>query len=164
MLQQSAIENRRHRIAFIEALSSDSGPRRELKKDLQYLGEDYASLISIAANMASHYKWIPYPFITNRLRKIADDLRSNAELVRVKIVELGGVPPQVSLQTREDVDFRGNVRRLVSDMEEHASRSEAFVHQKNNMTDRDVIRLVDFLASEMQRRNEELLDIVMRLS
>jgi hypothetical protein len=164
MLQQMTAERRHHNLSFLDSLSAGVSDKKEGRKILNYLSEDYAAAIRIAGNLSSHAKWIPYPFLVNRLKKIADEMRAQAEIIRVKVAELGGAVPQANVDIREDVEFRQNVRRLVKDMEEHAAMSEAFIHQRNNIRDEGVIKLIDSISLEMQKQKEELLDIVMRLS
>ena len=164
MLQQTAVERKHDRLAFFDGLSAGQIDKKEQQKVLNYLSEDYTTFLKIAANLSSHSRWIPYPFLANRLKKIADEMRSQAEAFRTKLVHLGGVVPQLSTDAREEVEFRQNVRRLVGDMEEHAARSEALVHQKNNIRDNDVSKLMEAVLFEMQKQKNELLDIVMRLS
>ncbi len=164
MLQKTAAGKSHQRLSILDHLSAGFPQKRELEKDLDYLKSDYSALLETAANLSSHSRWIPYHFLIDRLKKIADEVRSQAELVRMKIVELGGNVPQVNIDTREEVEFRQNVRRLVGDMEEHAAVSEALVHQKNNINDPGILQLVVVIASRMQGQRDELMDTVMRLS
>ncbi len=164
MLQQIAVDRRNSRLAFLDRLSVGAMQRREHEKIVEYLSDDYSASLRIAANLSSHAKWIPYPFLSNRLKGIADEMRTQAEMIRAKLVELGGHVPQLDIEGREDVDFRQNVRRLVKDMEEYMSRSEILVHQKNSITDAGVLILLDAIAAGMQKEKEEMLNIVMRLS
>ncbi len=157
-------EKSHHRLAFLESLSVSHSDKREHEKILNILSDDYSAFMRLAANLSSHSKWIPYPFLLNRLKNIADEVRGQAELIRGAIVRLGGPIPQVTSETRDDVDFRQNIKRLVGDMEAHASRSELLVHQKNSIRDAAVAALLGSVASDMQNQREELLDIVMRLS
>ena len=164
MAQQTVTDRPHGRLSFLDSFTAGYSGRREQEKDVKYLEEDYSAALRLAANLSSHAKWIPYPFLVNRLRKVADDVRAQGELMRARIVELGGIVPQVNIDSREDVEFRENVRRLVQDMEEHAARSEALVHQRNNIRDAGVLKLIGTIASEMQKQRDELMDIVMRLS
>lgn len=164
MLQQTAAEKSHHGRTFLEGLSAGQTDRREHQKVLNYMSEDYSTAMRVAANLSSHGKWIPYPFLTNRLKAMADEVREQAEVFRVGLVRLGGTVPQVTADDREDVDFRQNVKRLVHDMEEHGSLSEILIHQKNDIRDQSVIKLLESVISVMQREKDELLDIVMRLS
>lgn len=164
MLQQTAAEKSHSKLAFLDGLTAGHIDKKEREKILDYLSDDYTSFLRIAANLSSHSRWIPYPFLANRLKQIADDMRSQAEALRAKLVHLGGTVPQLSTDSREEVEFRQNVKRLVGDMEDHAARSEMIVHQKNNIRDNDVAALIEAIAANMQKQKNELLDIVMRLS
>ena len=121
MLQQTTVEKAEKRFGFLDNLFEDSNGKGELKKDTDFLSDDYAAAIRIAANLSSNAKWIPYPFLQNRIRKIADEMRTQSELFRSKISELGGQLPQVAVDNRDLLEFRQNVKRLVKDMEEHAA-------------------------------------------
>lgn len=164
MLQQTAAENKTRKSGLLSSLSTGHVETKEKKKIIGYLTEDYIAAFNIAANLSSHGKWIPYPFLADRLKKISDELRVQGELFRAKLTLLGGTVPQLATENREDGDFRQNVRRLVKDMEDHASRSETLIHQRNNIRDESVVALIDTIVSEMQKQKDELLDIVMRLS
>ncbi len=164
MLQQTATEKSHRKFSFLDGISAGYAGRREHEKDVKYLEDDYSAALRLAANLSSHAKWIPYPFLVNRLRKVADEVRAQAEVMRTKIVELGGSVPQVNIDSREDVEFKDNVKRLVKDMEQHATMSETLVHQRNNIRDAGVLKLIGTIASEMQSQRDELMDIVMRLS
>ncbi len=136
----------------------------ELNKDIEFLTEDYVSMSRIAANLSSHTKWIPYSFLQNRIRKLADEVRTQSEALRSKISELGGRVPQVPVENREILEFKQNIKRLVRDMEDHANQSEVFVHHKNKIRDESIVKLIDMIIKQMQLQKNELMDIVMRLS
>jgi hypothetical protein len=161
MLQQTAAEKHHSRLSFLDGFSAG---RKEHEANINYLKEDYSAAIRLAANLHSHAKWIPYPFLVNRLKNVAEEVRAQAEVIRQKIVELGGNLPQVAIHDLEDAEFRQNVKRLVKDMEEYAALTEVLVHQKNNVHDEAVLKILGTVAANMQRQKDELMDIVMRLS
>lgn len=164
MLQQTTVEKTGRRVNFFNSLFQDSTEKRELNRDIKFLSGDYAALVKIAANLSSHVKWIPYPFLLNRIKKIAEEIRALGEVLRAKINELGGQVPQVASENHEVQESRQNVKRLVKDMEEHSARCEILVHQKNSVRDANVMKVIDAIVLDMQRQKDELLDIVMRLS
>ncbi|MCL4539882.1 MAG: hypothetical protein M1378_09870 [Bacteroidetes bacterium] len=164
MLQQTTVSKGAKRFGWLDGVFHDTSEKKEIACDIAFLCDDYAAAVRIAANLSSHSRWIPYPFLSTRLKKIAEEMRAQAEALRIKIAELDGQLPQVSMENRDLMEFRQNVKRLVGDMEEHASRTEIMMHQRNQIKDPDVIRLIDALVLDMQRQKEELLDIVMRLS
>ena len=164
MLQQTAAAKTDRRLGWFDGLFADTSEKKEIERDLSFLADDYTAFVRIGSNLSSHSRWVPYPFLTNRLRKVADELRTQAELVRAKIAALGGQVPQVSIENRELLEFRQNVRRLVKDMEEHASRTEILVHQRNQIRNPDIIKFMDSLISITRGQKNELLDITMRLS
>ncbi len=178
MVQQTSIQ--KTRLKFIDDLFGDQTDRREIKKDIDFLIKDYTGFIGLAASLSSHSKWIPYPFLIDRIKKVADELRSFADLLRGKILDLGGqIPPGAmrsaggrdevvnpqELQSRTDNYLsRENVGHLVKDMEEHSSRWEILQHQKNLIKDKSVAKLINVIIIDMQRQKGDLIDIVMRLS
>ncbi len=164
MLQQTTVHKNLRRFGLLNTFFQDSTEKRELNKDIKFLSDDYTALVKIAANLSSHVKWIPYPFLLNRIKKIAEEIRALGEILRAKISELGGQVPQVTTENRDVREFRQNVKRLVEDMEEHAALCETLTHQKNLIRDAGVIRVIDSVTLDMQRQKDELLDIVMRLS
>ncbi|MCL5266804.1 MAG: hypothetical protein M1469_01725 [Bacteroidetes bacterium] len=164
MLQHTTVSKADKRFGWFDGLFGDTSEKKEIARDIDLLCNDYAAAVRIAANLSSHSKWIPYPFLSNRLKGIAEEIRSQAEALRAKIAELNGQLPPVSVENRDVLGFRQNVKRLVHDMEEHASRTEILMHQRNRMENPDIIRLIDALILDMQRQKEELLNIVMRLS
>jgi len=164
MLQQPKLEKKENRTGSLGRLTFRSVESREAEKDLEYLAEDYEAMSRIAANLSSHARWIPYPFLRDRIRSLAEEVRALSELIRANILGLGGKVPQVALENRDVLEFRQNVMRLVRDMEEHSNQSEIFVHQKNKIENKDVVKMIGHIILRMQVQKEELMDIVMRLS
>ena len=164
MLQQPKLEKKENRTGILGRLTFRSVESREAEKDLEYLAEDYEAMSRIAANLSSHARWIPYPFLRDRIRSLAEEVRALSELIRANILGLGGKVPQVALENRDVLEFRQNVMRLVRDMEEHSNQSEIFVHQKNKIENKDVVKMIGHIILRMQVQKEELMDIVMRLS
>jgi hypothetical protein len=179
MVQATTIQKTGRRFGFLNGIFGSQRDGAELRKDIEFLVQDYTAFTNLAANLVSHSRWIPYPFIIEHTRKIADELRNLADILRMKINELGGEIPSdasKSSTTHNDSDGRGsqnqkghdslrqNIKRLVADMEEHSSRYEALHHQRNLITDVGVSKLIKQMIVEMQRQKDELIDIVMRIS
>ena len=160
-----------NRSKFFTRIFGNSAANGELKRSIEFLAEDYAAANKIAANLSSHSKWIPYPFLVDHLKKISDEMRGHAEIFRAKIIELGGQVPQSGLESRLEMgknrsgdDLHQNVKRLVMDMEEHSARCETLMHQKNIVHDAGGEKLLNAVIVDMQRQKDELMDIVMRIS
>ncbi len=164
MLQQTTVSKTGKRFSWFDGLFEDTSDTKELMLALGFLGDDHAAAVRLAANLSSHSRWIPYPFLSNRLKAVAEELRGQAEAFRAKIAELNGQPPQVSVENRDLQGFRQNVKRMVGDMEEHTSRLEIMMHQRNRLRNHDLLVFFDAIILDMHRQKEELLDIVMRLS
>ena len=164
MLQQTTSEKKEKRSGILGRLMMGQSENRETTRDLEYLSEDYEAMSRIAANLSSHSRRIPYPFLQNRIKTLAEEVRALSEMIRSKIMSLGGKLPQVAVENRDVLEFRQNIKRLVRDMEEHSSQSETFVHQKNKIENQDVIKMISEIVLRMQVQKDELMDIVMRLS
>jgi hypothetical protein len=171
MVQQTSIQKNDNRVRFFKRIFKDSTINGELKRNTEFLVEDYTAANKIAANLSSSSKWIPYPFLVDHIKKIADEMRVQGEIFREKIIELGGQVPQVNLESREasernhsGEEVRQNIRRLIMDMEEHSTRCDTLMHQKNMIADAGVVNLLNAVIVDMQRQKDELIDIVMRIS
>ncbi|HUI29941.1 MAG TPA: hypothetical protein VLX91_06970 [Candidatus Acidoferrales bacterium] len=175
MVQESSVRKAGRGFGFLESLFEDAN-RSESKKDLEFLRKDYVDLIALSASLSSHSKWIPYLFLIERIKKTADELRGISELLRGKILELGGQVPtdasgmlsphDNSLNDGSAANYlsRQNVKRLVKDMEVHSSCCEALQRQRNLIRDGGVARLLTVVIADMQRQKAELLDVVMKIS
>jgi hypothetical protein len=172
--QQTNAQKEKGFFKVFEGIIGDSVGAKELKKVIKFLSEDYVSSIRIAGNLSSHSKWIPYPFLAESLKKIADELREHAEIFRAKVMQLGGEVPRLNSGGPQDLpsnhtDYMGNgfrqsLKRLVTDMEEHSSMCESLIHQKNVITDADTVKILDKIILDMQRQKDELLNVIMRIS
>jgi hypothetical protein len=188
MVQQTAVRKAGRRLKFLDTLLVNQGDGGDLKRDIDFLIKDHTMFTELAADLSSHSKWIPYPFLIERLKKIADELRGFAEILRGKIIESGG---QISQESSRLVDghgesaghgsserysshklefssghelFRQNVGLLVRDMEDHSSSCDVLQHQRNQIKDSAIAKLINLIIVDMQRQRNELIDIVMRIS
>ncbi len=165
MAIQTLVEKEKGSHGFIaDHFGNRNLPDKDLKAAIGYLCDDYAAAIRIASNLGSHSRWIPYPFLSNRLKKIAEEVRNQVELFRAEIVSLGAQPPQVEVREREILAFRENIKRLVHDVDDHETLAEQLVHQRNKTTLQEVVDLLAAVVLDMERQKDELTDIVMRLS
>jgi len=187
MVHRSTVKNNDGRLGFLKRIFSEPILDGGFERRIQSLAEDFVAANKIAASLTYHSKWIPYPFLVEHIKKISDEMSGQAEIFREKIIELGGQIPtaigrHVSSRTdsgnrgshefnqdghgdhRSDVPHVENVKRLVMDMEEHAARCEALMHQRNLTDDPAIEKLLSAVIVDMQRQKEELTDIVMRIS
>ncbi len=158
------VERGSFRRSVMSVGSTTAASRKDLDLILNFLSQDYSAAVKVASNLGSHSRWIPYPFLSNRLKKIAEEVRTQAELFRAEIVILGGQAPQVEVEEREPLEFRENIKRLVHDVEVHATLADELAHQKNKTTSENTIHLLNAVIIDMARQKDELMDIVMRLS
>lgn len=181
MIRSTTVNKNGGRFRFLDDLFGGQEEGVNQRKEISYLIDDYIAFLNIAAKLTAHSRWIPYPFVVERTKKIADELRSFAEVVRAKIAELGGQVPQDPLKfsTTHDGSDDGahglqnrngnelvmqNIKRLVTDMEEHSSRYETLYHQRNLIADAGTVKFLNQIIVDMQRQKSELLNIVMRIS
>ncbi len=185
MVQQTTIRQSKNSPAFFNRVFGEWTKNREGRRSIAFLSEDYTAAMKLAAELTSHSKWIPYPFLVDHLKKISDELRGHAEIFRAKIIELGGQivperttsagiasdsrPSSEKAQAGHDrhglgISQGGNAKKLVADMEEHSARCEALMHQKNLVSDTDIVILLHTIVVDMQRQEDELIDIIMKVS
>jgi hypothetical protein len=194
MVQQTASQKSGRRRQFVADLFESQGDKREKGKEVDFLVKDSAMFMRLAANLSSHSKWIPYPFLVSRLRRIADVLRGFADILRGKILQIGGADPviggQVSFEGTRSVSDNGdrenagpdrveekelppsngwdlskqNVKLLVKDMEAHASCFENLERQRYRIKDPEIARLIELMIPDMQTQKDELIDIIMRIA
>jgi len=181
MVQATKIQKNVSRLRFLDSLIGNEGDGSELRKDIEFLVQDYVASINLAVKLSSHSKWIPYPFIIERTKEIAEELRGFADIFRLKVIELGGqIPPDASKSSTLHEDsaagaygsgssegydlLKQNIRRLVKDVEEHSGLCETLHHQRNLITDAGVVKLIGLVIVDMQRQKDELIDIVMKIA
>ena len=176
MVQQTAVLKNGRLSTFWDGLFGGNEDSIEAKKDIEFLTRDYIDFTGLASNLSSHSKWIPYPFLIDRIKRIADEVRAFAELSRAKVSELGGQIPPVTnadpaihrpgeIHPQTNYDLLGqNIKRLVHDMESHSVLCESLQHQRNLIKDRGVADLINRIFVDMQKQEDELLDVVMKIS
>jgi len=181
MVQATTTRKIGRRFKFLDGLFGSQEDGTELRKDIAFLVQNYIAFNNLAASLSSHSKSIPYQFLIERTKKVADELRNFAEILRTKIIELGGQISQDTLKSSATQGGTGNnasglrnqngndlskqnIKRLVNDMEEHSSRCDALQHQRNLINDDGIAKLIGLIIIDMQRQKAELLDIVMRIS
>jgi len=180
MVQQTRTQRTGNRFTRLAELFGSEPIRARVNRENDFLMQDFLEFSSLATNLTSHSRWIPYPFLVERVKKLSDEIRTLAEVVRVKVVELGGQISSDALRvpiahdpendTRELQDsgsygyLKQNVGRLVRDMQTHSNLCDTLQHQKNIIGETDAANLISLMIADMQRQGKELLDIVMRIS
>jgi bacterioferritin len=133
---------------------------------LSMLIGDYSKEIAIAKQMDEHSQIIPYDFLRERLKRIASEERRHAEMLKKKIVELGGQVQVYAYDYRfksETIHSSRGFRRLISDLEFDREIYEDYIAQLNRVEDEDIRALLERIVIDEIRHKDELTDLVMRL-
>jgi|GEM_PF-5983885 hypothetical protein len=157
-------QNQEKKMSFLDFLSDSAFKRREIQKTIKLLQMDYLTTLRISSNLSVHAKWIPYPFLQERVRKISESLRKQSELLREQIIKLGGELPPLSSEQISLSDHRQNVKKLVQELENTSKLYETYAHQRNIVEQNESSHLLSILLDNTKKIKEELTDIVMRLS
>lgn len=157
-------QNPRSKLSFLDFLSDSAFERKEIQRTIKLLQQDYLTTLKISSNLSMHAKWIPYPFLQERVRKISESLRKQSELLREQITKLGGELPQFSSEQITWSDHAQNVKRLVQELEHTSQLYETYAHQRNIVEQNQSANLLSALLEDTKKLKEDLTDIVMRLS
>jgi HSP20 family protein len=163
-IMETWAQNQEKKMSFLDFLSDSAFKRREIQKTIKLLQMDYLTTLRISSNLSVHAKWIPYPFLQERVRKISESLRKQSELLREQIIKLGGELPPLSSEQISLSDHRQNVKKLVQELENTSKLYETYAHQRNIVEQNESSHLLSILLDNTKKIKEELTDIVMRLS
>jgi hypothetical protein len=194
VVQSTTTQKRESRFKFLDGLFGNRGEERQSEDEFEILMRDSSVVAALANQLTSHSKWIPYPFLVDRLKKIADELRSFADLLRRRISELMKsehiITGQTSLKelkpSESKVDEisgqtdkrpgmggahlersglpRRNVDLLVNDLEELSNFYQDLQGQNYRKTDPETAELIRHIIFDIDEQYEELTDIIMRLA
>ncbi|MGC8594591.1 MAG: hypothetical protein ACP5MI_03195 [Candidatus Kryptoniota bacterium] len=151
-------------MSFFDFFSESAFKKREIQRTVKLLQQDYLTALKISSNLSMHVKWIPYPFLQERVRKISESLRKQSELLREQITKLGGELPQFSSEQPTLYDHRQNVKKLVQELENLSELYETYAHQRNIVEQSESAQVLSTLLDNTGKLKEDLTDIVMRLS
>lgn len=161
------IEVRERKKGIIEILKNLFLPYLSEKEELlRILNENYSKEIAIAKMMEEHAEMIPFDFLREKLKKIAEDERKHAEKLKQKISELGGTvnpSPKIYNVKMASIHTEKGFRKLVADLEFDKEIYEDYISQINRIENEDIKKLLREIADEEAKHKDVLMDIVMRL-
>ncbi len=162
-----AIQSQEKRKGLIERLKNLFLPYISEKEELiKLLNEDYSKEIAISKMMDEHSEIIPFDFLKEKLKRMAEEERKHAEMLRQKIVELGGsvnpMPKFFEIKTDSIHSERG-FRKLIADLEFDKEIYEDYISQINKIENDDVKNLLKRIIDDEIKHKDILMDLVMRL-
>jgi len=152
---------------FTEILKSLFMPYFSEKEELvKILNENYSKEIAIAKMLEEHSEMIPFDFLRERLKKVAEEERKHAERLRQKIIELGGSvnpSPKIFDVKTETIHNQKGFRKLVADLEFDKEIYENYIAQINKVENEEIKKLLREIVEDEEKHKDILMDIVMRL-
>jgi bacterioferritin (cytochrome b1) len=138
----------------------------EKEELLKILNDNYSKELAIAKMMSEHAEMIPFDFLRERLKKLAEEEKTHAEKLKQKIVELGGAvnpSPKIYEIKTSSIHSEKGFRKLIADLEFDKEIYEDYIAQINRIENEDVKRLLREIVEDEVRHKDVLMDIVMRL-
>ncbi len=100
---------------------------------LDLLTESYRDLSRLAAQISAHADRAPYPAVAQRLRRIAEEKRSGAQLLRERISAMGGALAEPPV----DTDSGGNHwERMGRDLSAHSTLETRFLERAARLNEK----------------------------
>lgn len=133
---------------------------------IKILNEDYSKEMALAHMIDEHAEIIPFDFLREKLKKVAEEERKHAEKLKQKITELGGTvnpsPKAYAIKTSSIHNEKG-FRKLVADLEFDKEIYEDYIAQMNRIGNEDVKKLLREIVEDEMKHKDILMDVVMRL-
>lgn len=150
---------------LVESLDQKKSAEAEL---LRLMNQEYVEEIQIAADLKESADKIPYDHLRQKLIDIAEAEERHAALLREKILELGGEPPERDTDPRDESRSRRKTfEQLLRDLEEEKEDYVSFLKASFRAEDAgrpDVKELFDQIREEERQHREELIDVLTRLN
>lgn len=151
---------------FVEVLDSRKAAEAEL---LKLMERDYLEEQRIAADLKAGAEKIPYAQLRRKLLEIAAAEEQHAELLRQKIIELGGDPPgrATELQQRRQNRRPRTFEQLLRDLEEEKEEYVEYLKAGFRAEDAgrpDLKEFFERIREEERHHRQELLEILTRLN
>ncbi len=138
----------------------------EKEELLKILNDDYSKELTIAKMMDEHAEMIPFDFLKEKLKKLAEEERTHAEKLKQKIIEIGGTvnpSPKIYDIRASSIHNERGFRKLVADLELDKEIYEDYIAQINRIENEDIKKLLREIVEDEVRHKDVLMDIVMRL-
>ncbi len=151
---------------FADSLDRRKAAEAEL---LKLMERDCLEETRLAADLRASVDKIPYEHLRRKLLEIAEAEEQHAELLRQKIVELGGDPPQRASELQEERRNRRprTFEQLLRDLEEEKQEYLDYLKASFRAEDAgrpDLKELLDRIREEEKEHREELLYVLTRLN
>ena len=162
-----AVQGQERKKGLIEAIKNLFLPYLSEKEELiKILNENYSKEVAIAKMMDEHSEIIPFDFLRERLKRVAEDERRHAEMLRQKIIEFGGsvnpMPKIFDIKT-DSIHTEKGLRKLIADLEFDKEIYEDYISQINKIENNDIRDLLRRIVDDEIRHKDILMDLVMRL-
>jgi bacterioferritin len=162
-----ALQSQEKRKGLIETLKNLFLPYISEREELiKLLNENYSKEVAIAKMMDEHAEMIPFDFLKERLKRVAEEERKHAEMLRQKIAELGGSvnpTPKVFEIKTDSIHNEKGFRKLIADLEFDKEIYEDYISQINKIENDDVKNLLRQIVDDELKHKDVLMDLVMRL-
>ncbi len=133
---------------------------------IKILNENYSKEVAIAHMIEEHAEIVPFDFLKEKLRRVAEEEKRHAEKLKQKIVELGGTinpSPKVYEIRTSSIHNEKGFRKLVADLEFDKEIYEDYISQINKIENDDVKKLLREIVEDEIKHKDILMDVVMRL-
>ena len=111
----------------IRNLFGASSKRNGYREPLDVIGtlmDDYHHLRRLARQIDAHAESAPYPYMTERLKKIAREKDAEAAVLKERVIKLGGQPNELELDLHSG---KNHWARMVQDIEDEKELEDQFL-------------------------------------
>jgi len=128
---------------------------------VEILKVDYHDQLRLAGQIQAHAEKAPYPHVAQRLRQIAREKRQHADLLKEKILSLGGRLDEPSLELRPG---KNHWQRMTRDLEDQRELETRFREQATRWLEAapEISELLEGIAAAEALHKETLLDLIAR--
>lgn len=121
----------------------------------------FQALRSLAEQIDSHAERAPYPHMAQRLRQMAAEKRLTANLLRDKILDLGGKLEELPLEVKSR---KNHWERMVQDLNDQKALENSLLEQAAILAEEapEICDLLREVAAAQLPHREALLDLIAR--
>jgi hypothetical protein len=125
------------------------------------LMESYRDLCSLAEQISRHADRAPYPHVARLLRRIAQEKRSSADLLRDKLLGAGTTLEDIALEIRSG---KNHWERITQDLNDHRALEARLLERAALINERapETAELLGQIAASQRPHTEVLLDLIAR--
>ena len=128
---------------------------------IEIVKASFQDLRALAEQLNGHAAVAPYPHIAQRLRQIAAEKRSTANLLRDKILPLGGRLEELPLEIKSG---KNHWERMVQDLKDQKELETSLLEQAALLVEKapQICALLREVATAQLPHREALLDLIAR--